>query len=147
MADVNHPLDDGLPTDGTAHAASAWAELKDLAKGLLPSLRNLFEGDATRGEHLSIECADLWIDLSRQHLTDEVLRHLHDLARERRVSDTLTRVLHGDNVNGSEDRAAIHGALRTRDQKPSRPDVEAAFATFDQMAELATTIRAGTAMG
>ncbi|GIT45679.1 MAG: hypothetical protein Ct9H300mP12_02640 [Acidimicrobiales bacterium] len=100
-----------------------------------------------RGARLSIECADLWIDLSRQHLTDEVLGHLHDLARQRRVLDTLTRVLHGDIVNGSEDRAAIHGALRIRDRKPSRPDVEAAFATFDQMVELATAMRAGTAMG
>ena len=147
MADVNHPLDDGLPTGGPASAVSSWAELEGLADGPLPSLRNLFEGEATRGARLSIECADLWIDLSRQHLTDEVLGHLHDLARQRRVLDTLTRVLHGDIVNGSEDRAAIHGALRIRDRKPSRPDVEAAFATFDQMVELATAMRAGTAMG
>ena len=147
MVDVNHPLDDGLPVGGPANAVSSWAELEGLADGPLPSLRNLFEGDATRGARLSIECADLWIDLSRQHLTDEVLGHLHDLACQRRVSDTLTRVLHGYIVNGSEDRAAIHGALRIRDRKPSRPDVEAAFATFDQMVELATAIRAGTAMG
>ena len=111
MADVNHPLDDGLPTGGPASAVSSWAELEGLAGGPLPSLRNLFEGDATRGARLSTECADLWIDLSRQHLTDEVLGHLHDLARQRRVLDTLTRVLHGDIVNGSEDRAAIHGCL------------------------------------
>ena len=147
MADVNHPLDDGLPTGGPANAASAWIELEGLAEGPLPSLRDLFESDATRGTRFSIECADLWIDLSRQHLTDEVLGHLHDLAHQRRVSDTLTKVLHGDTVNGSEERAAIHGALRTRDREPSEPDVETAFATFDQMAELATTIRAGTAMG
>ena len=147
MADVNHPLDDGLPIGGPASAVSSWAELEGLADGPLPSLRNLFEGDATRGARLSTECADLWIDLSRQHLTNEVLGHLHDLARQRQVSDTLTRVLHGDIVNGSEDRAAIHGALRIRDRKPFRPDVEAAFATFDQMVELATAIRAGTAMG
>jgi len=147
MADVNHPLDDGLPTGGPANAAPAWAELEVLAEGPLPSLRHLFEADAGRGARLSIECADLWIDLSRQHLTDEVLGHLHDLARQRRVLDTLTRALHGDTVNGSEDRAAIHGALRIRDRKPSDSDVVAAFTTFDQMAELATAIRAGTAMG
>ncbi|MDP6868554.1 MAG: glucose-6-phosphate isomerase [Acidimicrobiales bacterium] len=144
---MNHSLDDGLPTGGPANAASAWIELEGLAEGLLPSLRNLFESDATRGTRLSIDCADLWIDLSRQHLTNEVLGHLHDLAHQRRVSDTLTKVLHGDTVNGSEDRAAIHGALRTRNREPSKPDVKAAFATFDQMAELATSIRAGTAMG
>ncbi|MED5394233.1 MAG: glucose-6-phosphate isomerase [Actinomycetota bacterium] len=144
---MNHPLDDGLPTGGPANAAPAWAELEVLAEGPLPSLRHLFEADAGRGARLSIECADLWIDLSRQHLTDEVLGHLHDLARQRRVLDTLTRALHGDTVNGSEDRAAIHGALRIRDRKPSDSDVVAAFTTFDQMAELATAIRAGTAMG
>ena len=87
MADVNHPLDDGLPTGGPANAASAWIELEGLAEGPLPSLRNLFESDVTRGTRLSIECADLWIDLSRQHLTDEVLGHLHDLAHQRQVSD------------------------------------------------------------
>ena len=49
MADVNHPLDDGLPIGGPASAVSSWAELEGLADGPLPSLRNLFEGAATRG--------------------------------------------------------------------------------------------------
>ena len=143
---MNHPLDDGPPTGGAANTVSSWAELEGLANGPLPSLRNLFEGDVTRDTRLSTECADLWIDLSHQHLTDEVLGHLHNLARQRQVLETLTRVLDGDTVNGSEDRAAIHGALRVRDRKRSGPAVEAAFATFDRMAELATAIRAGTAL-
>ena len=55
MADVNNPLDDGLPTGGPASAVSSWAELEGLAGGPLPSLRNLFEGDDTRGARLSTE--------------------------------------------------------------------------------------------
>jgi len=146
MADVSPPLN-GLPTDGPVHAASAWAELEDLSEGPLPSLRDLFAGDPARAERLGVECADLWIDPSRQHLTYEILGHLHHLARQRRVLDTLMRVLLGDTVNGSEDRAAIHGALRARDRSTPGHDVEAAFATFDRMAELATAIRGGTATG
>ena len=146
MADVNPPLD-GRPIDGSVHAASAWAELEDLSEGPSPSLRDLFAGDPARDDRLGVECADLWVGLSRQHLTYEVLGHLHVLARQRRVTDTLTGVLLGEAVNGSEDRAAVHGALRARDRSPSGPGVEEAFATFDRMAELAESIRSGKATG
>ncbi len=147
MADVSHPLDNGLPTDGPAHAASAWAELENHADLGLPSLRDLFAGDPTRGERLGFECADLWIDLSRQHLTHETVGFLHDLARQRRVVDNLMRTLLGDMVNGSENRAAIHGAMRARDGLATNPEVEAGLATFERMIGLASAIRAGTATG
>ena len=147
MTDVSHPLDDGLPTDGPAHAAPAWAELENHADLGLPSLRDLFAGDPTRGERLGFECADLWIDLSRQHLTHETVGFLHDLARQRRVVDNLTRTLLGDTVNGSENRAAIHGAMRARDGLATNPEVKAGLATFERMTELASAIRAGTATG
>lgn len=147
MADVNHPLDDGLPTSGPAHAASAWAELEDQVDIGTPPLRELFAGDPARGERMGIECADLWIDLSRQNLTYEILGFLHALAGQRRIGDTLMRTLLGDTVNGSEKRPAVHGAMRARDRLAPGPDVEAGFATFDRMETLATALRAGEETG
>jgi len=126
MVDVNHSLDDGFPLDGPAHSASAWAELKDRVAEGTPSLRALFANDPARGTRLGIKCVDLLVDLSRQHLTEEVLGNLQDLAHQRRVVETLGRVLAGEAVNGSENRAASHGALRDRTGKPSGSDIEAA---------------------
>ncbi|MBH99127.1 MAG: glucose-6-phosphate isomerase [Acidimicrobiaceae bacterium] len=147
MVDVNPSLDDGLPIDGPVHSASAWAGLRDRVVEGTPSLRALLNNDPDRGKQLGIKCVDILVDLSRQHLTDEVLGHLQDLARQRRVVETLGRVLAGDTVNGSENQAASHGALRDRTGKPSGSDIEAARRTFDRMTDLATAIRDGKATG
>ncbi|MEE2958340.1 MAG: glucose-6-phosphate isomerase, partial [Actinomycetota bacterium] len=145
---MSHPLDDGLPLDGPPHAASAWAELEDHAESKLPHLRDLFAGDPSRDVRMGFECADLWIDLSHQNLTYKTMGFLVDLATQRRVVGTLMNTLIGDTVNSTEDRPAIHGALRgRRGTAPGHDEVEAGHATFDRMTTLASEIRNGEARG
>ena len=143
---MSHPFDDGLPLGGPPHAASAWAELEDHAKSELPHLRDLFADDPSRDIRMGFECADLWIDLSHQNLTDETMGFLVDLATQRQVVGTLQKTLIGDTVNSTEGRPAIHGAMRSpRAVVQELAEVENGRATFDRMAALASEIRDGEA--
>lgn len=145
---MSHPLDDGLPLGGPPHAASAWTELEDHAKSELPHLRDLFADDPSRDIRMGFECADLWIDLSHQNLTDETMGFLVDLATQRQVVGTLQKTLIGDTVNSTEGRPAVHGAMRSpRAVVQGLAEVETGRATFDRMAALASEIRDGEARG
>ena len=97
---------------------------------------------------MGFECADLWIDLSHQNVTDETMGFLVDLATQRQVVGTLQRTLIGDTVNSTEGRPAVHGAMRSPQAvAQGLAEVETGRATFDRMAALASEIRDGEARG
>ena len=75
-------------------------------------LRDLFESDPTRGERLTAEAAGLYLDYSKQRLTDDTLQLLRRLAAERRLSEKVRAMFRGEAVNTSEGRPALHVALR-----------------------------------
>jgi glucose-6-phosphate isomerase len=75
-------------------------------------LRDLFADDATRGERLSAEGAGLYLDYSKNRVTDETLRLLVELAEESGLPERTEAMFRGDHVNVTEDRAALHVALR-----------------------------------
>jgi glucose-6-phosphate isomerase len=83
-----------------------FAEIRDL------HLRDLFEGDPSRGERLAAEAAGLYVDYSKNRLTDDTLRLLRSLATERGLADQIRAMFRGEPVNVSEGRAALHVALR-----------------------------------
>ncbi len=76
------------------------------------SLRSRFEQDSTRFERLSWSVAGLTVDLSKQHLDDETLPLLLELASAMDVEGKRTGLFAGDKVNVTENRAALHVALR-----------------------------------
>ena len=76
------------------------------------SLRSRFEQDTTRFDRLSWSVAGLTVDLSKQHLDDETLPLLLDLAEAMDVEGQRAGLFAGDKVNVTEDRAALHVALR-----------------------------------
>ena len=91
----------------------AWSRLQQLASQPLPHLRELLAGghDA-RHASLQFEVAGLRLDASRQQATPEVLAALLDLAQESGVLEQAQAQARGEHINRTEDRAALHVALR-----------------------------------
>ena len=75
-------------------------------------LRELFADDPGRADRLSIEAAGLYLDYSKNRITDETLGLLVQLARESGLEARRDEMYAGAHVNVSEDRAALHVALR-----------------------------------
>jgi glucose-6-phosphate isomerase len=75
-------------------------------------LRELFADDPGRGERLTAEAAGLYLDYSKNRVTDETMRLLVDLAVESGVPERRDRMFRGEHINVSEDRAVLHVALR-----------------------------------
>ena len=75
-------------------------------------LRDLFAQDPERGTRLTAEGAGLYLDYSKHRVTDETLRRLLTLARERGVEERRDAMLRGERINVTEDRAVLHTALR-----------------------------------
>ncbi|HET7177062.1 MAG TPA: hypothetical protein VFI63_00075, partial [Solirubrobacterales bacterium] len=83
-----------------------FADLRDL------HLRDLFDADPGRGERLTAGGAGLHLDFSKNRVVDETLELLGALARERGVEERREAMFRGERINVSEDRPALHVALR-----------------------------------
>src|SRR5579885_2685229 len=75
-------------------------------------LRQLFAGDPARGERLTAEAAGIYLDYSKNRITDETLRLLLQLAGESRVAEKRDAMFRGEKINVTENRAVLHVALR-----------------------------------
>ncbi|MGH8632770.1 MAG: glucose-6-phosphate isomerase, partial [Burkholderiales bacterium] len=75
-------------------------------------LRELFARDPDRFGKFSLELDGMLLDYSKQRVSSETMRLLAELARACELEDWRARMLAGEHVNGSEDRAALHVALR-----------------------------------
>ena len=75
-------------------------------------LRELFAIDPGRGERLTAEAAGLYLDYSKNRVTDETMRLLVALAEESGVPDKRDAMFRGEHINVSEDRPVLHVALR-----------------------------------
>ena len=98
------------PVDATA--TSAWAELTAHRDGFAPDLREWFAIDPRRAERLSLELADLHVDLSKNLVTDAILASLVRLAEQTGVAERYAAMIAGEHINTTEDRAVLHTALR-----------------------------------
>src|SRR6266849_10214034 len=75
-------------------------------------LRELFAEDPDRGERLTAEAAGLYLDYSKNRITDETIRLLIELARESGLAERRDMMLRGERINVSENRPVLHVALR-----------------------------------
>jgi glucose-6-phosphate isomerase len=75
-------------------------------------LRDLFAEDPDRGKRLTAQAAGLYLDYSKNRITDETIRLLLELAKECGVPQHRDAMFRGDHINVSEDRAVLHVALR-----------------------------------
>jgi glucose-6-phosphate isomerase len=75
-------------------------------------LRELFDADPGRGERLTAEAEGIYLDYSKNRVTDETMRLLVELAEESAVPQRRDAMFAGQHINVSEDRAVLHLALR-----------------------------------
>jgi glucose-6-phosphate isomerase len=110
-------------------------------------LRDLFEQDPGRGERLTAGACGLYLDYSKNRVTDETIRLLLDLAGESGVTQRRDAMLRGEHINVSEDRAVGHVALRMPRGASFIVDgvnvVEEVNDVLDRMCEFAESVRSG----
>ena len=110
-------------------------------------LRDLFAADARRAERLSFEAAGIHADLSKHRITAETVELLLALARERRVAEHRDAMLRGEHVNRTENRPALHVALRMPRGRSlvvdGRDVVRDVHEVLDRMAAFADRVRSG----
>jgi len=114
-------------------------------------LRQLFADDRERGQRLAVEAVGLYLDYSKNRITDETLRLLLQLADESGLRERIDAMFRGDKINVSEDRAVLHVALRAprgssivHDGQNVVPEVHA---VLDRMADFAQQVRSGAWKG
>ncbi|MGH3346674.1 MAG: glucose-6-phosphate isomerase [Nocardioides sp.] len=114
----------GGPIDATTTAA--WSRLSAIAGGFAPDLRGWFADDPDRVERLTLTAADLWVDLSKNLLDDDVLAALIELADSVGLAERRDAMFEGARINVTEDRSVLHTALRLpADARPhERPSVD-----------------------
>jgi glucose-6-phosphate isomerase len=114
-------------------------------------LRDLFAKDAARGERLTAEAAGLYLDYSKNRLTDETLRLLLALADATGVRARIDAMFAGDKINVTEQRPVLHVALRAPRTASMVVDGEDVIpqvhAVLDRMAAFATRVRSGAFTG
>jgi glucose-6-phosphate isomerase len=126
----------------------AWQSLQRHADAMRDvHLRTLFAEDPSRGERLTVEAGGLFLDYSKNRITDETLRLLVRLAEESGLRERIDAMFRGDKINITEDRAVLHVALRAPrdaeifvDGKNVVPDVHA---VLDKLTEFAERVRGG----
>ena len=110
-------------------------------------LRELFAGDPGRGERLTAEAAGLYLDYSKNRITDETMRLLVALAEESGVAERRDAMFRGEHINVSEDRAVLHVALRMPRTASLIVDgvdvVQQVHEVLDRMAGFASRVRSG----
>src|SRR5205807_3808432 len=75
-------------------------------------LRTLFANDPKRGERLAVEAVGLYLDYSKNRITDETLKLLLRLAEESDLRGRIDAMFRGEKINVTENRAVLHVALR-----------------------------------
>jgi glucose-6-phosphate isomerase len=110
-------------------------------------LRELFAQDPRRGERFAVEAAGLYLDYSKNRITDETIRLLLRLAEERRLRERIDAMFGGQKINPTENRAVLHVALRApRDAVivvDGRNVVPEVHAVLDKMSRFSDAVRSG----
>ena len=126
----------------------AWKALAEHSKKIKPlHLRKLFADDPKRGQRLTMEAAGLFLDYSKNRVTDQTIQLLLQLAKESGLRERIDAMFGGEKINSTEKRAVLHVALRAPagetivvDGKNVVPEVHA---VLDKMAGFANRVRSG----
>jgi glucose-6-phosphate isomerase len=131
---------------------SAWKELKTHFKTIQSThLRTLFADDPQRGPRMTAEGVGLFLDYSKNRVTDETLQLLLRLAGESGLRERIDAMFSGEKINVTEKRAVLHVALRAPKGASILVDgenvVPVVHEVLDKMAAFANRVRSGDWQG
>src|SRR5258706_7026155 len=110
-------------------------------------LRRLFADDPKRGERMTAEAVGLYLDYSKNRITDETLKLLLQLAEESGLRERIDAMFQGEKINLTENRAVLHVALRAPKGASIFVDgenvVPQVHAVLDKMADFSNRVRSG----
>lgn len=114
-------------------------------------MRDLFAEDPQRGPRMTAHAAGIELDYSKNRVTDETLNQLMALARLAKLPEAIEAMFDGEVINRSENRPALHIALRNRSQRPIKvkgEDInETVTATLAKMRAFAESVHSGDFAG
>jgi glucose-6-phosphate isomerase len=133
-------------------ASPAWKALEAHHQNIREvHLRNLFADDPKRGERLTIEAVGLYLDYSKNRVTDETLKLLVKLAEESGLRARIDAMFSGEKINITENRAVLHVALRAPRGTSIIVDgenvVPQVHAVLDKMSDFSNRVRTGAWKG
>jgi glucose-6-phosphate isomerase len=137
---------------GPITECSAWQALQAHQRDMQGQhLRQLFADDPARGERLALQAVGVYLDYSKNRITDQTLRLLLALADEAGLEARIAAMFRGDRINSTEDRAALHAALRAPRGASIRIDgqdvVPLVHQVLDRMAGFTRRVRSGAWTG
>jgi glucose-6-phosphate isomerase len=142
-----------MPTpSGSLLELPAWRALKQHSKEISKTtLRQLFENDPERGTRYNVEAVGIFLDYSKNRVTDETLKLLLQLAEERGLKQRIEAMFRGDKINVTENRAVLHVALRAPKGESIKVDgedvVPGVHAVLDKMSAFSDKVRSGAWKG
>ncbi len=114
-------------------------------------LRKLFADDPQRGERMTVEALGLFVDYSKNRISDETLKLLLQLAEESRLQERIGAMFGGERINITENRAVLHVALRAPKGASIVVDgenvVPQVHAVLDKMTDFSNRVRSGAWKG
>jgi glucose-6-phosphate isomerase len=126
----------------------AWKNLQSHYKKVRDlNLRNLFADDPKRGERMTAEAVGLFLDYSKNRITDETIKLLIELAEESGLQSRIGAMFRGEKINTTEKRAVLHVALRAPKEASIVVDGEnvvlQVHIVLDKMARFSNRVRSG----
>jgi len=131
---------------------AAWKELELHSRKMRRErLQKLFAADPDRGKRMALEAAGLYLDYSKNRVTDQTIQLLVQLAEQSELRTRIDAMFRGDKINVTENRAVVHVALRAPrsasilvDGKNVVPEVHE---VLDRMADFSNRVRSGAWTG
>jgi glucose-6-phosphate isomerase len=129
-----------------------WRALKQHSKEISKTtLRELFDNDPQRGTRYNADAVGIFLDYSKNRVTDETLKLLVELAEQRGLKQHIEAMFRGDKINITENRAVLHIALRAPKGESILVDgedvVPGVHAVLDKMAAFSDKVRSGAWKG
>ncbi len=152
-------VNEGREADPTAHFPGLSLSQRPAWKALTAHyqivrkqhLRTMFADDPGRGERLALEAVGIYLDYSKNRVTDETLQLLRRLAEECGLAARIEAMFRGDRINVTENRAVLHVALRAPRGATINVDganvVPQVHAVLERMTDFANAVRSGSWKG
>jgi glucose-6-phosphate isomerase len=131
---------------------SSWKALEAHSQNVSRlQLRALFAEDSKRGERMALDAVGIYLDYSKNRITDETLKLLVQLAHESGLRERVDAMFGGEKINVTENRAVLHVALRAPKGTSIVVDgedvVPKVHAVLDKMADFGSRVRSGAWKG